>query len=153
MNCEQFWECKQCKNERMNRYLESWESSRTKPPVEKQCKQCKNVKSISEFCKDRYYKDGYHHICKSCQSKRQKEMKTRWEKERKQQSKKIVLILKMDLIASVKHVKHREKKNIKKDGRNNDFRNQILSKKKNALLAIGSYHYLSFMKVIVIRTD
>jgi len=51
--------------------------------------ECKNVKSISEFCKDRYYKDGYHHICKSCQSKRQKEMKTRWEKERKQQSKKI----------------------------------------------------------------
>jgi len=75
-------ECKQCKNERMNRYLESWKSSRTKPPVEKRCKQCKNVKSISEFCKDRYYKDGYHHICKSCQSKRRKEMITRWEKQK-----------------------------------------------------------------------
>ena len=82
-------ECKECKNKRMNRYLKSWSSSNTELPSEKKCKQCKKVKPISEFCKDKYYKDGFHHICKSCQSQRQKDMKARWEKQRKQQNQNI----------------------------------------------------------------
>ena len=38
----------------------------------------------------------------------------------------IVLIVKMDLTISVKPVENKGKMNIKKDGRKNDFKNQIL---------------------------
>ena len=35
----------------------------------KKCNKCKIEKSVREFCKDKYKKDGYYTLCKSCRKK------------------------------------------------------------------------------------
>jgi len=41
----------------------------------KQCCKCKKIKSLSEFHKDKYRKDGYRSICKFCRKKYRQEHK------------------------------------------------------------------------------
>lgn len=36
--------------------------------MKKRCSHCKEVKDISNFCKNKSTKDGYHHQCKKCAS-------------------------------------------------------------------------------------
>jgi len=36
--------------------------------ITKQCTKCKQIKSLSEFYKDRYHKDGYRCACKICEN-------------------------------------------------------------------------------------
>jgi len=48
----------------------------------KQCKICLQVKQLSEFVKNKNFKDGYRLLCKECQNKKFKELKKKWEEER-----------------------------------------------------------------------
>jgi hypothetical protein len=48
----------------------------------KQCNVCSQVKQLSEFVKNKNFKDGYRPLCKECQSKKLKEFKKNWAEER-----------------------------------------------------------------------
>ncbi|KYK22187.1 hypothetical protein AYK24_08435 [Thermoplasmatales archaeon SG8-52-4] len=79
-------ECKECRQKRMNSYLEKWKKERTQktPPEEKKCSSCMQTKPVSDYTKDKYSKDGLSHYCRDCKAKRHKALVDKWKKERKQ---------------------------------------------------------------------
>lgn len=49
---------------------------------EKKCNVCHQVKPLSEFVKEKDFKDGYRPLCKDCKNKRLKEYTKKWAEER-----------------------------------------------------------------------
>ncbi|MCU0850516.1 MAG: hypothetical protein MUC80_04475 [Candidatus Thermoplasmatota archaeon] len=73
--------CKGCKKKKQRQYAERWANQRSldaDTQKEKTCKGCQKTKSIQEFSRDKYHKDGRLHLCKDCIKQKNKEMRQRW---------------------------------------------------------------------------
>jgi hypothetical protein len=77
--------CKDCKNKMHRRLAERWEKERDAKkdtPLNKSCRRCKRTLPILQFGLNIRSKDGFSSICRSCNQKRSRENKKKWEKER-----------------------------------------------------------------------
>jgi hypothetical protein len=73
--------CKDCKKKKLRLYAERWSLRREalqSIPSKKRCKRCHQTKSVYEFSKNKYHKDGLLHLCKDCVKEKNKEMHQRW---------------------------------------------------------------------------
>lgn len=79
--------CKECKKKKTESIVNKWAEERQNKKIlikEKKCKDCNQIKTISEFVRDKYHKDGRSNVCKECKKQRQNKLKEKWKRNRNQ---------------------------------------------------------------------